>query len=307
MGRWIVAWRDSGGNVCVADAYCPHMGAKLTPATGGRVSADKLKCPFHGFEYDISGKCVNTPDAPPPKNCALNTYRVHEDTGFVFAYWGNQSRVPDWTPPMMENDGWSSIKVKNYTIRTHVQDITENSVDINHQKHIHNWDSRQSFKTCTHDRYYNTGFSITGRLDIPGFRHISFETHLAFHIWGLGFMYAESESKAYNVQVRTWYLPVPVDNDYIEVFVATQLKRTSLPAHESGFNIFHKLGGWSGLALARQLIAHETARQFQKDILIWNHRRYLEAPALCSADGELHKFRKYCRQFYPDPIDNENT
>ena len=299
MGRQIVTWRDSSGKVCVAEAYCPHMGAKLTPATGGRVYGDVLKCPFHGFEYDVSGKCVNTPNAPPPKTCSLKTYHVHESMGFVFAYWGNQSRIPDWTPPRLDDDGWSDIKVRRFTVRTHPQDFAENSVDTNHLKYVHNWDDgRQSLRAKIQGRYYTAGFSYTGSPNLPGFGHIRYEASPTVHVWGLGFVYTDSESKAYNVKVRNWFLPVPIDGDYIEAFVAIQLKKMSLPSHESRFHMFRKLGDWLGLKFAQQIILYETVKEFQKDIAIWNHRRYVESPALCSSDGELHKFRKYCRQFY---------
>ena len=55
MGQPIVAWRDQDAAVCVAGAYCPHLGARLSPETGGRLKDGRLVCPFHGFEYDASG------------------------------------------------------------------------------------------------------------------------------------------------------------------------------------------------------------------------------------------------------------
>ena len=35
MGMNIVAWCDENGRVCVAEAYCPHLGSDLGPAAGG--------------------------------------------------------------------------------------------------------------------------------------------------------------------------------------------------------------------------------------------------------------------------------
>ena len=50
MGMNIVAWCDENGRVCVAEAYCPHLGSDLGPAAGGRVCDGRLICPFHGFD-----------------------------------------------------------------------------------------------------------------------------------------------------------------------------------------------------------------------------------------------------------------
>ena len=62
MGQEIVAWRDEAGSVCVAGAFCPHLGAHLGPDSGGLVRRECLVCPFHGFEFDVSGQCrCNTP------------------------------------------------------------------------------------------------------------------------------------------------------------------------------------------------------------------------------------------------------
>ena len=35
MGEDIVAWRDENGRVCVAEAYCPHLGSDRGPPQGG--------------------------------------------------------------------------------------------------------------------------------------------------------------------------------------------------------------------------------------------------------------------------------
>ena len=298
MGRLIVAWRDCAGAVCVADAYCPHMGARLSPSAGGRLSGDRLSCPFHGFEYDVSGTCVATPGGPPPSRCTLATYETLETAGFVFAYFGTYDRKPDWTPPAMD-DGWSVCKVRRFRVRTHPQDIAENSIDINHQWFVHGWkEGRQSSPVRTDGPYYTAGFAYIGRLNIPGLRRFRYETEATMHIWGLGFVYTESNSDEFGLRVRNWFLASPIDGDYFDAFVAVQTKRyTRCERLRSG-----PLRGFLDrliVKMGRSIVMYETGREFKKDMEIWNHRRYEEFPRLCASDGELHKFRRYCRQFYP--------
>ena len=94
LGQSIVAWCGAGGSVCVAEAVCPHLGADLGPAAGGRVRDGCLVCPFHGFEYDVSGQCVATPFASPPKSAKLTVFETREVLGMVFAWWGIDGDCP---------------------------------------------------------------------------------------------------------------------------------------------------------------------------------------------------------------------
>ena len=81
-------WIDGNGRVCVADAYCPHLGADLGPDTGGQVCEGRLVCPFHGYEFATTGQCVATPFAPPPKTAKLPVYETQDVAGLIFAWWG---------------------------------------------------------------------------------------------------------------------------------------------------------------------------------------------------------------------------
>lgn len=53
----MVLFRTRSGRVCLLDAYCAHLGAHL--AEGGRVVDESVRCPFHAWQYDGSGKCVH--------------------------------------------------------------------------------------------------------------------------------------------------------------------------------------------------------------------------------------------------------
>ena len=68
MGENIVAWADEAGRVCVAEAYCSHLGSDLGPAAGGRIRNGRLVCPFHGYEYDATGQVCGHPLRRPAKD-----------------------------------------------------------------------------------------------------------------------------------------------------------------------------------------------------------------------------------------------
>ncbi len=54
-----------------------------------------------------------------------------------------------------------------------------------------------------------------------------------------------------------------------------------------------------GLEFVRRIIMYEVAREFEKDVEIWNHRHYRDHPAPCASDSNLGAYRRrYCKQFY---------
>ena len=113
LGEEIVAWCDEAGRVCVADAVCPHLGSYLGPEVGGKVCNGRLVCPFHGFEFDTTGQCVATPNAPAPKAAKLKVYETREILGMVFAWWEAETGRRSGTcqpsqPPDKSGVNWDS-------------------------------------------------------------------------------------------------------------------------------------------------------------------------------------------------------
>jgi nitrite reductase/ring-hydroxylating ferredoxin subunit len=89
-----VSYRNSHGEVFVYDAYCPHLGAHL--GMGGKIKEDKLVCPFHGWTYHSSGKCVDIPYCKIiPKRAALKSYRTKEIHSTVYIYYDPATTVDD--------------------------------------------------------------------------------------------------------------------------------------------------------------------------------------------------------------------
>lgn len=76
MGENIIAYCDESGHICVAEAFCPHLGSNLSPAAGGRVRDGRLVCPCHGYECDATGTCVATPYAPAPRATGLRVFET---------------------------------------------------------------------------------------------------------------------------------------------------------------------------------------------------------------------------------------
>ena len=61
MGEDLVLFRDDDGKYGLIDRRCPHRGADLH---FGRLENGGIRCPFHGWLFDINGKCLEQPAEP---------------------------------------------------------------------------------------------------------------------------------------------------------------------------------------------------------------------------------------------------
>ena len=89
LGQDFVLFKDTQGNVALMDRDCPHRGADLSY---GRLESGGLRCPFHGWLFDASGNCLETPGEPQHVRLCdkvkQKTYPVVEHSGIYFAYLG---------------------------------------------------------------------------------------------------------------------------------------------------------------------------------------------------------------------------
>jgi phthalate 4,5-dioxygenase len=95
LGEDLIAFRDSNGTVGLVDAYCAHRGA---PLFFGRNEECGLRCVYHGWKYDVSGQCVDTPNEPPTSRMKdrikITAYPTREAGGMIWAYLGPPGEEP---------------------------------------------------------------------------------------------------------------------------------------------------------------------------------------------------------------------
>jgi phenylpropionate dioxygenase-like ring-hydroxylating dioxygenase large terminal subunit len=98
LGQNLVLFKNIQGEFGLLDRDCPHRGADLAY---GRNEGDGLRCPFHGWKFDVTGQCLETPAEP--KGSVLCTrikqrnYPVQERSGILFAWMGPEGSSP---PPL---------------------------------------------------------------------------------------------------------------------------------------------------------------------------------------------------------------
>ena len=95
MGEELVAFRDTRGRVGLIEPQCAHRGANLF---FGRNEECGLRCVYHGWKYDVDGKCVDMPNVPPGSayhdSIAIKAYPTREFGDMVWAYLGPPEHMP---------------------------------------------------------------------------------------------------------------------------------------------------------------------------------------------------------------------
>jgi phthalate 4,5-dioxygenase len=61
LSERLVAFRDSQGRYGLIDEFCAHRGASLW---FGRNEECGLRCPYHGWKFDVTGQCLDVPSEP---------------------------------------------------------------------------------------------------------------------------------------------------------------------------------------------------------------------------------------------------
>ena len=304
MGENIVVWADEDGRVCVAEAVCPHLGSDLGPDAGDRICAGRLVCPFHGFEFDASGQCVDTPYAAPPRSARLRVVESREMAGMIFAWWGIGGREPQWSLPADEPDqaGWSKLEVRTRRFPGHPQATTENVVDLAHLRYVHGYGSVDRIGPVSVDGpLLLSSWNFASIRKVAGFAKLTFDHSAQTSIYGLGYSFVDIHERSIGMDLRLWVLATPVDGTLIDMSLLSQVREIRKP------------GRWvAGLGflpvklrapVMNKFMARQQVHDVEQDVVIWSRKRYVSPPRLNRSDGEVTMFRAYCAQFCPDPAD----
>ncbi|WP_214403703.1 Rieske 2Fe-2S domain-containing protein [Pseudonocardia lacus] len=146
FGEDLVAFRDARGRVGLIQENCPHRGASLYFGRNeaGPDGTCGLRCPYHGWQFDADGACIDMPSEPPTstfkERVRAKAYPTHESGGIVWTYMG----PPDKQPPFRDF-GTESLPpervaaTKLHTTCNWVQAM-EGNLDTSHISWLHQWE-----------------------------------------------------------------------------------------------------------------------------------------------------------------------
>jgi phthalate 4,5-dioxygenase len=98
LGEELVLFRDEQGRIGLLGLHCPHRGSSLEY---GDLEDGGIRCPYHGWLFDVSGQCLEQPGEPDGsvfcRKVKHLSYPVQELGGLIFAYMGTDQESP---PPL---------------------------------------------------------------------------------------------------------------------------------------------------------------------------------------------------------------
>lgn len=137
-GRHWVLFRDAAGAVHALADRCAHRGA---PLSAGRICGGQLRCPYHGWLYDGSGRVTEVPALPagiqPPQTARVPAYPVREQQGYIWV-WSDE-RAPEREPHRFANlaePGWTHFRMRT-RFEAGVEACLENFLDCPHASFVH--------------------------------------------------------------------------------------------------------------------------------------------------------------------------
>src|SRR5262245_33138808 len=137
LGESLVLFRDASGRLGLVEEHCPH---RRTSLAYGLVDHEGIRCPYHGWKFDVAGRCLEMPAEPADttltERVRAAAYRVEDLGGLIFAYLG-----PEPVPLLPRYDlfVWENClrDIGQAVLPCNWLQIMENSVDPHHLEWLH--------------------------------------------------------------------------------------------------------------------------------------------------------------------------
>jgi len=138
LSEKLIAFRDTQGRLGLMDEFCAHRRVSLW---FGRNEESGLRCPYHGWKFDVNGQCVDIPSEPPESTLCqkvrLKSYSLVEKGGILWAYMGDPAKKP----PLPEFEVLAVTPEQRF-ISKRLQDSNwlqamEGGIDSSHVSYLH--------------------------------------------------------------------------------------------------------------------------------------------------------------------------
>jgi phenylpropionate dioxygenase-like ring-hydroxylating dioxygenase large terminal subunit len=133
-GEPIALIRPREGEIYALENRCAH---RQVPLHIGVVDAKGIRCSYHGWTYDRSGKCISVPYLDACKLCPNNvrSYPCREAYGLIFVFPGERAKLDSAVFPEIPsaNDPKYKTRYLDREVACHYTFMHENLMDMNHQ------------------------------------------------------------------------------------------------------------------------------------------------------------------------------
>ena len=241
LGEDLIAWRSTDGTLAFTQDRCPHRGAGFY---FGRNEESGLRCAYHGWKYDVDGRCIDMPNEPAESNfknkVKITSYKGSDFGGMTWIYMG--PRQDD--PPQVPQFEWGLIpEEQRWHYRKIVYDCNwmqalEGEMDSTHIFFLHSRVRKDDppkyglyhpgHSAKFHMRDTDFGLTYAAQRQEGDGNDYWRTTHFLFPSYG---MFPGSEA---HVPLSIY---VPIDDDHtlhmgVQWNPSKPMKRTGLPANE---------------------------------------------------------------------------
>src|SRR6266850_198985 len=247
LSERLIAFRDTQGRYGLIDEFCAHRGVSLW---FGRNEDNGLRCPYHGWKYDVTGQCIYVPSEPEEsgycKRIKLKSYPCVELGDVIWTYMG----PPELKPPLPGFE-WALVPQAHRFVSKRTQECNylqamEGGIDSAHVSFLHRHDLRSD------DLHAGKGAEFTRETDarfevvetkggmIIGVRRPAEEGHLYWRItqWIMPF---HSMIPPYGENALNGHAWVPIDDENCMSWCFTHHPTRPLTEHE--LNVMRNGGG----------------------------------------------------------------
>lgn len=137
LGEQLTLFRDGKGRLGLINQRCAHRKVDLV---AGIPEEEGIRCPYHGWQYDTTGQCIDQPSEPADSSfkdrIKLKSYAVQEMGGLIWGYLGPAPAplLPRWFIFVLEN---SFRQIGTTVIPCNWLQCQENSADTVHAEYMH--------------------------------------------------------------------------------------------------------------------------------------------------------------------------
>jgi renierapurpurin 18,18'-hydroxylase len=132
-GEPIVLARTESGKVFALEDRCAH---RQVPLHQGVVDGESIRCGYHGWTYDCSGKCIDVPYLGRERlPNGVRAYPCREIEGLIFVFPGNAALADERPLPAFGSVSDKKYKTRRFgrPVNCHYSFMHENLMDMNHQ------------------------------------------------------------------------------------------------------------------------------------------------------------------------------
>ncbi len=132
-GEPIVLVRTESGAVFALEDRCAH---RQVPLHAGVVAGESIRCCYHGWTYDCTGRCIDVPYLGRERlPNGVRAYPCRELEGLIFVFPGSAVLADETPLPALGSVADKAYKTRRFgrEVKCHYSFMHENLMDMNHQ------------------------------------------------------------------------------------------------------------------------------------------------------------------------------